>query len=171
MTRLIALYEGVSLPFPPSLSGFGPGRAGVKASPGSGLSRSVEEGEGLIESWPLVFGSERGRKGSSRNGKGEDQAEVEDGRREHEESNRKNEVSVKRFKMVMTGAIAIAFDLAYISWVRDSRKEDGDEEGTGARRNWRIDDLDDLGRLILTAAGAEKGGFESNREEENDLNS
>lgn len=167
MTRLIALYEGVSLPFQPSLSGFGPGRAGVKASPGSGLSRSVEEGEGIIESWPLVFGSERGRKGTSRNGKGEDQEDVEDGRRvELEDSNRKNEVSVKRFKMVMTGAIAIAFDLAYISWARESREEEG-----AKARNWRVEDLDDLGKLTLTAAGAEKGGFESNREEGNDTNS
>lgn len=151
LTKLIALYEQVSLPFSPSLSA---GRIGIRANPGWGLDES--ESEAGVESWPLGFGSNG--KGSSKDGRGEDQSEEEEegGSEEREKRERRrgnSEVSrIKRLKLVLIGAMAIAFDLAYITWVRERSTE---VEGTRGR-SWKVEDLDDLGKLVRIAAGDQK---------------
>jgi len=150
LTKLIALYESVALPFSPSLKA---GRIGVRANPGWGLDES--ESEAGVESWPLGFGSNG--KGSSKDGRGQDESEEEEeeegGSEQRERRGGNSEVSrIKRLKLVLIGAMAIAFDLAYITWVRERSTE---VEGTRGR-SWKVEDLDDLGKLVRIAAGDQK---------------
>ena len=76
--------------------------------------------------------------------------------------------SAKRAKLVLGGAVALALDFAFLAWVR---------EGRAVGRQWRVDDLDDLGALIRRATGvldgeeegeggerAERGGAEEEDE-------
>ncbi|GAA6014201.1 hypothetical protein JCM11491_004136 [Sporobolomyces phaffii] len=203
LARLVALYEGVALPFVPVANCDGPGRAGVRSSPGAsgwdgiverpsssaaaarGLANrrgpdeagggNPEEDDAATTSrvWPLGFGADKvktarngtervldpaatsrrdsldtdfdarsfGRRGASRGGGGERGA---GGRTE-------STVSSKRFKLVMTGAIALAYDLGFLCWTRETRRTPRGVDGS----DWRVEDLDDLGKLVSRATGVE----------------
>lgn len=185
LTPLIALYEGVSLPFVPLPNCYGPGRAGIKSSPGcsgwDGIVESRQEtsltqarddpyeeelAETVTACFPLGFGIEKSK--SAKNGPvvedegatGSESTAREDGSRGGGDSRSAaktrvgSNISSKRSKLVVKGAIALAYDLGYICWIRETRKN--------RAREWHLDDLDDLGYLISRAAGAES---ESERRE------
>lgn len=184
ITRLLALYEGVLLPFTPLPSCFGPGKAGVKATPGWGLrdardeseerekdasARSSKEGRKRVAGagpgghcWPLCF-AVRKSGSSARNSKSQQEAaldEVDSDDNSSRKSARSSKSdlrssasggtkrSTKRAKAVLVGAVALAFDLAYIAWSREVRS------GRGADL-LRLEDLEDLGALITKAAGVD----------------
>ncbi|GAA6004783.1 uncharacterized protein JCM10292_002512 [Rhodotorula paludigena] len=222
LVRLLALYEGVVLPFTPLPSGFGPGRAGVRATPGWGVAQQQQQESyeddsapstapaskrkgpvtagGPAESYPLVFSSSRkpaqsassaltavvtasssiGGASSSKTGGGLEDEDADDdladdldvrstrsSRSDLSSSHaapvssrgapaRRRAGSSKRAKAVVTGAVALAFDLAFLAWFRAER--DG---GPGSAREVRVEDLDDLGALVFRAAGVEpEGGAE-----------
>ncbi|GAA5934973.1 uncharacterized protein JCM15063_003117 [Sporobolomyces koalae] len=163
LTRLLALYEGVSLPFTPLPSAFGPGRAGIKPTPAWAISSSSSESSRMTDSkWPLMFGihDRKGTTSRNRDGQEEDGTEFAAFERTTDRSSTSTtksttttssaSISTKRFKSVMTGAIALAFDLAYICWIRENR-----DPANQVEQEWQITDLEDLGKLILRASGAE----------------
>ncbi|GAA6038902.1 hypothetical protein JCM8097_000565 [Rhodosporidiobolus ruineniae] len=63
--------------------------------------------------------------------------------------------SRKRTKAVLAGAVALAVDLAWIAWAREEREREMAREGEekAPRREWKEEDLEDLGGLIYLAAG------------------
>ena len=158
---------------------YGPGKAGIKSSSGcSGWDGIVnndrkekpsnQEDDSVAEDestenvcFPLGFAVEKAK--SARNGVDPEEADGTEGVASRGGSNRRKEfsttsrersdptVSSRRLKLVMKGAIALAYDLGYICWVRESRLDmTGEDE-----HDWRVEDLEDLGKLILRAAGAE----------------
>lgn len=223
LIRLLALYEGVILPFVPLPSCFGAGRAGVRVAVGWGSAPKVSSntavkrsGDGDVKNiglerddgssstptpspqssdrpsmtvsegdcFPLCFGlsshkattrrrharddpdgpageatatddgSEDGHSDSPRK-----LYQEEDGEDERSSRSRKKRVSTssKRAKGVLLGAVALAFDLAYIAW-RRSRRSGVHASTSPAPRSQQIDwwdpaVLDDLGGLLLEAAG------------------
>ncbi|GJN87432.1 hypothetical protein Rhopal_000381-T1 [Rhodotorula paludigena] len=229
LVRLLALYEGVVLPFTPLPSGFGPGRAGVRATPGWGVAQQQQQQQqqqddedesapssapasrrkgaattagGPAESYPLVFSSSRkpaqsassaltavvtgsssiGGPSSAKTPGGLDDEDVDDdlpddldarsarsSRSDLSSSHaapssraapaRRRAGSSKRAKAVVTGAVALAFDLAFLAWFRAERGG-----GPGSAREVRVEDLDDLGALVFRAAGVEpEGGAEGQK--------
>jgi hypothetical protein len=139
LTRLLALYLAIRLPFTPLPSLFGPGRPGVRAAPGYGNTTAPA-------SYP-VFPSRTSKSKS----KGKDRASVfnvvalssgggeQSGGREHEGAMREVERQEERMKAVVGGALGLAFDLAYVA-VKKGR-EVGESE------------LCDLGALLAKAVG------------------
>ncbi|GAA5953207.1 hypothetical protein JCM3765_007442 [Sporobolomyces pararoseus] len=184
LIRLLALYEGVSLPFVPLPNCFGPGKGGIRSSPGcsgwdgivSGKEKpsreeDIAEDESTeIVGFPLGFAVEKAK--SARNGVDPEDGDVTElsskggSSRRREASTPSSQrsdhtVSSKKLKLVMKGAIALAYDLGYICWVRESR---GSDVTDGDRQNWRFEDFEDLGKLILRAAGAESEKEKNERE-------
>ncbi|GAA5903423.1 arsenic resistance protein [Sporobolomyces salmoneus] len=178
LTRLLALYEGISLPFVPLPNCYGPGKAGIKSSPGctgwdgKASDRSSEQQDDAHEEelsetmcFPLGFGVEKAK--SSRNGvelvgeKGADASERSSrgsrGGKDDASSDWTNDkpgsvVASKRYKLVLKGAIALAYDLGYICWARETRESTARVDGAAG---WKVEDLEDLGQLILRAARSE----------------
>ncbi|GAA6002180.1 hypothetical protein JCM10207_003112 [Rhodosporidiobolus poonsookiae] len=205
--RLLALYEDVLLPFAPLPSGFGPGRAGIKAVPGLGTSLLEQGGDTAsperrsrdrdetptpsragrrsaaaaasgssgdaptsgvgIDAWPLCFGSSSSKSKSSRGGaEATDRAEDDDapsdasslltgassskssmrGGVAEEASVLSSKKTARRARVVYAGAVALAYDLAYVCWIREQRQG-------RQTREWSEEDLEDLGGLIYRAAG------------------
>lgn len=147
LTRLIALYYDILLPFAPLFSLFGPGRPGVRATPGWGEGIMSAGGPGL-PTWPLFL--PRSSSSSSKKPARQDlststmlivaeEGAQQSGGRELEGAMREREKSRDRMKAVVTGATALAFNLAWIAWKR------GAEFGMG--------ELDDLGSLVNKAVG------------------
>lgn len=240
LIRLLALYEGVSLPFNPLPSCFGPGRAGVRVAVGWGDPRggggaNSGAGGGSRDSdrstptptptpkqptdpppapaltisdgdcFPLCYSStarskrrlgprssnrvttnlrevdEESRKGeSTATDEGSDSGAVNDGggpatttvfgggsaRRRvvgptSAAGSSSRSRSFKRAKGVLLGAVALAYDLAYLAWRREQqraaqeRREDGSAAApTSQREDWTGPEvLEDLGELLMRAAG------------------
>lgn len=150
LTRLLALYLDLLLPFTPLPSLFGPGRPGMRATPGWGEGVPSAGGPEGLPTWPLFLSRSSGKSTA----RGEDlttsRVEVEglgggqqSGGREVESTMREREKRQERVKAVLVGAVALAFDLAWIVW----RK--GAEVGIG--------ELDDLGALVQKAVGGTAG--------------
>ncbi|GAA5967343.1 hypothetical protein JCM11641_000518 [Rhodosporidiobolus odoratus] len=205
LTRLLALYEGVVLPYAPLPSCFGPGRAGVRATTGLGepLSQPRQEGDlqaeaqreaagrGKVEDcWPLCFRSSSSPKKpsptASTSGSNSAAAPIDgidvDGDHPSDEDRRlpssSSSASVKtlstpvltlavssrkttrRARAILTGAVAIAYDLAYIAWAREGREagSEGRREGEMAGNDWAEADLENLGGLVYRAAGIDEPG-------------
>ncbi|GAA5873293.1 hypothetical protein JCM1840_000020 [Sporobolomyces johnsonii] len=158
LTRLLALYEGVRLPFAPMPSCFGPGRPGVRATPGWGLAGGEDGKEakrkGLSQDcWPVCFGS---KKASTTADEGGDDAAdeteaLEKARSRSGAAEGASRKDSKRTMAVLVGAAALALDLAYIAWIREGRTA----EPGAAPRDISDEELDDLGALIVRAAGVE----------------
>lgn len=127
LTRLLALYFSLSLPFTPLPSLFGPGRPGVCASPGWGDG-----------TFPLFPSRATGGATKDFSGGGE-----QSGGRELEGAMREKERREERMKAVVGGSVALAFDLAYLAWRRGGEV--------------REDELGDLGALVLKASGVGGG--------------
>lgn len=251
LSRLLALYEGVSLPFNPLPSCFGPGRAGVRVAVGwgdprgggvrgGGVNGSASRGSDRStptptptsaqptdppaaptltisdgDCFPLCYSStttrskrrlrphsrnrttlnhaeldEEPRKGeSTATDEGSDSGAVNDdgggattvfgggggARRRNvgpmtgddtrgKGGDRGSRSSSKRAKGVLLGAVALAYDLAYLAWRREQRaafperQEDGIAVATCSSHplqgDWNGPEvLDDLGELLMRAAG------------------
>lgn len=154
LVRLLALYYDFALPFTPLPSLFGPGRPGLRATPGCGGSvPSAGGANGGLASWPVFLPRssskmEGGDKLSLSPGgtellppaaAGSESEEHQTGGRELDKTMRDQEKRQSRMRAVMTGAVALVFDLAWIVWKR------GAEVG--------IDELEDIGALINRATG------------------
>ncbi|BGP23344.1 serine/arginine repetitive matrix protein 2 [Rhodotorula toruloides] len=181
ITRLLALYEGVLLPFTPLPSCFGPGKAGMKATPGWGLRdarhesderdrdaslRPSKEGSKRVAGagpgghcWPLCFAIRRSGS-SARNTKSQqemalDEVDSDDTSSRKSARSSKSDLrsstsrgtkrSTKRAKAVLVGAVALAFDLAYVAWSREVRSGRMTDPPL-------VEELEDLGALITKAA-------------------
>ncbi|GAA5915950.1 hypothetical protein JCM5296_002215 [Sporobolomyces johnsonii] len=151
LTRLLALYEGVRLPFAPMPSCFGPGRAGVRATPGRGLAGGEDGKEakrkGLSpDCWPVCFGSKR--PSTTADEGGDDAADeteaLEKARSRSGAAEGASRKDCKRTMAVLVGAAALAFDLAYVAWIREGRTA----EPGAAPRAISDEELDDSGALI-----------------------
>ncbi|GAA5975925.1 hypothetical protein JCM10908_005329 [Rhodotorula pacifica] len=235
LVRLLALYEGVALPFVPLPSCFGPGRAGVRVAIGWGDARgsssaatSAADPKAASDSnpsserstptktsrapvpqptlvisegdcFPLCYSSRskrRRRQHDARhpsdedgNNAGEMTATTDEGsdaaaaaaargasvfgprqrqRKGEGAQNTRGKAASKRTRGVLLGAVAIAYDLAYIAWMREqrggSRLPQQQQQSTGAgssqtagaptSTDWQDADLlDDLGGLLMRAAG------------------
>ena len=246
LIRLLALYEGVSLPFNPLPSCFGPGRAGVRVAVGCGDPRSGGGANGGSgdrntptptrtrpsdppatpptltisdgDCFPLCYSStarskrrlcphsnraasnrkadEEARQGeSTATDEGSDSGAVNDGGRatttttvfgggggggsarrrnvdptsaaagsSSSSRSRSSSSSSKRAKGVLLGAVALAYDLAYLAWRREQKRaEDGSaatssssshSQSHSQRGDWNAPEvLDDLGELLMRAAG------------------
>ncbi|GAA6060756.1 hypothetical protein JCM10212_006736 [Sporobolomyces blumeae] len=78
----------------------------------------------------------------------------------------------QRMRNVLTGAVALAFDLAFVCWTRDERRlawctqkallrrgrgeseVELETDEQPRRREWKVENLEDLGKLVKRAAGA-----------------
>lgn len=148
LTRLLALYYDLLLPFTPLPSLFGPGRPGVRATPGWGEGVPSAGGPGS-PTWPLFLSRSKSSSArqdlttstmiTSQDREGGGGGGQQSGGRELESTMREREKSRDRMKAVVTGATALAFDLAWVVWKR------GAEIGIG--------ELDDLGGLVAKAVG------------------
>ncbi|ORY88317.1 UV radiation resistance protein/autophagy-related protein 14 [Leucosporidium creatinivorum] len=148
LTRLLALYFDLLLPFTPLPSLFGPGRPGVRAAPGWGEGVVSAGGPGL-PTWPLFLS--RSSKSSGSNSYRQDLSSStmlippgeaggqQSGGRELESTMREREKRQDRMKAVVTGAAALAYDLAWIVWKKGAEVS--------------VNELDDLGSLIAKAVG------------------
>ncbi|GAA5948780.1 hypothetical protein JCM21900_005296 [Sporobolomyces salmonicolor] len=157
LTRLLALYEGVRLPFAPMPSCFGPGRPGLRATPGWGLAGGEDGKEakrkGLSQDcWPICFGSKKASRAAEEGGEEEaNENEAPEKARSRSGAEGNSRKDTKRTMAVLVGAVALAFDLAYIAWIREGRTA----EHRAVPRAISDEELDDLGALILRAAGVE----------------
>lgn len=126
LVRLLALYLGLTMPYNPLPSLFGPGRPGVRASVGWGDSAEPAR-------FPVFPSRATGSKVIKEPG-GE-----QSGGRELEGAMREKERREDRMKAVVGGAVGLAFDLAYIAWRRGA--------------DVSVDELGDLGALVVKAVG------------------
>ncbi|GAA5821284.1 hypothetical protein JCM11251_004553 [Rhodosporidiobolus azoricus] len=245
LTRLVAMYERVAVPFAVLPGCFGPGRGGIRAVGGllnvgreesagadGGQEGDVQEGKRKgrgkatsrvgVDCWPLFFGTHpssssggksRRKAGAGLGGNGgassatsstaasliggnpalstagdgaseamaldypSEEDDDDEELAEEDVLNRSTKSSsssssrtqkgkklssnpskslAKRYRAVFTGAVCIAYDLAYIAWVREERRR----QGMGRKSGWRMEDLEDLGRLIRRAAGVENDDTE-----------
>ena len=135
LVRLLALYLEIKLPFTPLPSLFGPGRPGLRAAVGWGDSKlpstyplfpatTTSKSKSKLTHFPAVLGSTNGEQSGGR----EELSLVKEKERVDE-----------RLKLVVGGAVALAFDLAFIVWIRG---------GSVA-----LEEVDDLGVLLAKAVG------------------
>ncbi|KAK4052780.1 hypothetical protein OIV83_002067 [Microbotryomycetes sp. JL201] len=163
ITRLFALYQDVCLPFTPVHSLFGPGLPGIKATPGWGDSVPSASSAQHVRAWPLFVSKSLNASSSTLRTADSQLAEtiLSDSELDAtivpysaiesdyaaqaamlDRTNRGREIKKKalRIKMALIGAVAVAFDLAFLAWKR------GVDELS-------VDCLDDIGSLIMKAAG------------------
>lgn len=154
LVRLLALYQDVALPFTPLPSLFGPGRPGVRAIPGHGEGVPSAAGPGLA-SWPL-FLSRTSTRDSNEPSAIADYARVtgatatppatqasgpQTGGRDTDLVAREAERRAVRLKAALTGAVALAYDLAWIAWT------------AGLALELKLEDLDNVGGLLSKISG------------------
>ena len=142
LVRLLALYLEIKLPFTPLPSLFGPGRPGLRAAVGWGDTKlpttyplfpattTSNKKSKSIPSFPAVLGSTNGE---------------QSGGREELTLVREKERVDERLRLVVGGAVALAFDLAYIVWMRGGEV--------------CIEETDDLGVLLAKAVGVGIASF------------
>ncbi|KAL8276182.1 hypothetical protein RQP46_011394 [Phenoliferia psychrophenolica] len=139
LVRLLALYYQIDLPFAPNPNLFEPGRPGVVAAPGWSTGTSSN-------GFPC-FLVPRGKKRSGGTaivggGGGNTEGTEQSGGRELEGSIRDEEEKAARLKAVVGGAVALAYDFAWIAWRRGWDDLGGNPEV-----------LDDMGALVPKALG------------------
>ncbi|KAK4699071.1 hypothetical protein P7C70_g7193, partial [Phenoliferia sp. Uapishka_3] len=134
LVRLLAMYYSLELPFTPNPSLFEPGRPGVVAAPGWSTGVSSK-------GFPC-FILRKGKKGVGGSATGGVEGTEQSGGREFEGSIRDEEEKEERAKAVVGGAVALAFDFAWIAWRRG-----GEDPGANPEV------LDDLGLMVLNALG------------------
>lgn len=137
LTRLLALYYNLDLPFTPNPSLFDPGRPGLVAAPGWATGPPGTP----VEGFPC-FVLPKGTKKASGSSGGSSDGPEQSGGREMEGSVRDEEKKEVRVKAVVGGAVALAFDLAWIVWRRGGQSPEGKPEA-----------LNDFGALVLKAVG------------------
>ncbi|KAM0786881.1 hypothetical protein ACM66B_002306 [Microbotryomycetes sp. NB124-2] len=161
LTRLFALYQDVCLPFTPIHSLFGPGLPGIKATPGWGEGVPSASSAQNTRAWPLFVSKSSNAAGSGKNADSQlvetvisdseldatigpfttvDASQVPQQHGGRGPNDREAERKALKIKMAMIGAIALAYDLAFLAWTRGVDTLD-------------VESLDDVGRLIHKAAG------------------
>ena len=136
LVRLLALYLEIKLPFTPLPSLFGPGRPGLRVAIGWGDTK-------LPSTYPLFPAT------TTLNRKGKSLASFptvlttttgeQSGGREELSLVKEKERVDERLKLVVGGAVALAFDLAFIVWSRGGQVS--------------LEETDDLGALLAKAVG------------------
>ena len=135
LVRLLALYYKIELPFIPNPNLFEPGRPGVVAAPGWTT--------GAASNGFACFISRRAKNRSAvTNAGGSTEGPEQSGGRELDRSLREEEERAARTKAIVGGAVALAYDFAWIVWKRGGEHPAGNPEA-----------LDDFGALVLKALG------------------